>query len=128
MKMRLMLALLSVWSLLAVAAEGALRDPTRPADTRQDSSNAAPAVRVWHLDLVIRPVVGTASAVINGETYHVGDQVQDLRLLAIRESSVLLQGPDGEERVTLLPGVEKIMKQTQNNRATSRNKPGGGAQ
>lgn len=126
MKLGLILILLSSLSIVAYAADGVLRDPTRPADASESSVETETAARVFHLDLVIRPVSGKPSVVINGETFKLGEKVQEMKLISIRESSVVLQGPDGKEILTLVPGVEKTMRQTQSNRVARGQKPGGG--
>lgn len=111
---------------LRAAEEGLLRDPTRPVDAPASSSGNDVAGGLLRLDMVIRPVSGKPTAIINGETMKIGDEIQGLKLMVIGESSVQLRGADGKETVTLVPGIEKTMRSTQINRPAIVKKPGGG--
>lgn len=111
---------------LRAAEDGLLRDPTRPADAPASLSGNEVVGGVVRLDMVIRPVSGKPTAIINGETMKIGDEIQGLKLMVIGESSVQLRGADGKETVTLVPGIEKTMRSTQINRPAIVKKPGGG--
>lgn len=44
-------------------------------------------------------------ALIDGQTYALGDKVGEMKLVRIGERSVLLQGPQGKEELFLIPDV-----------------------
>ncbi len=106
------LILLSImtWVVGPAAAES-FRDPTRPpeafaAPLAEGGEAAAPTLR---LEAVLRGKEG-AVAVIAGERLRVGDAIRGVRVLAIRESEVVLSGEEGQrELLRLTPAVEKKM-------------------
>ncbi|MGE5470335.1 MAG: MSHA biogenesis protein MshK [Bacteroidota bacterium] len=123
--MKIALGLLVILSFgLSLAADGGLRDPTRPPDAAvAGEASGATALR---LDAVLRPVSGRPAAVINGSTLRIGGEIQGKKLVAIHESSVILQGAEGREILSLAPEVEKTMKSTRTDRPGIKKKPGGG--
>ncbi len=97
----------------------AIADPTQPAGsavvspgaaaTRGSRAAAGPAApAVWpKLQSVQVGDNGSASAMIDGRIVHVGDVVGPLTLVAIDAQGVLLRGARFEQRLALLPGIEK---------------------
>ena len=107
------------------AGDGALRDPTRPADVVASDAAHGEAVAL-RLDAVLRPVTGRPAVIINGETVKLGGEIEGRKLVAVREASVVLQGAAGREILSLAPEVEKTMRSGRELPAAKR-KPGGGA-
>ncbi len=103
---------LLAWALLlpagAWAQHGALADPTRPPP---GVDRGAPAVEAGAslLQSVLIPKKGRPVAVIGGQTVPLGGKYGDSTLTAINEREVVLEGPDGVERLRLTPAVEKTM-------------------
>lgn len=95
----------------ALASE-ALPDPTKPAveipyeleDGKTSAIEAAPLPKKAGLQSVILSPQHSA-AVINGETIPLGGKIGDATLMEVRESSVVLQGPEGKVVMELFPGV-----------------------
>lgn len=108
---------------LAQAADGPLRDPTRPPDAA--SLPGAEGDGSLRLDAVLRPVGGKPAAVINGETVQLGTQVQGKRLVAVRETEVVLRGPQGMEILRLAPAVEKTNRPGGTDRSGGKKTRGG---
>ncbi|WP_263769700.1 hypothetical protein [Propionivibrio soli] len=94
-------ALPNVW-----AQTGSMADPTRPpasvAETVESGESGAPV-----LQSVMIPKKGRAAAIINGQHVRLGDKFGESRLVKVSEQGVVLEGPDGAERLLLTPGVEK---------------------
>lgn len=114
MKTALLLCLLVA---LPVAAQ-TIDDPTRPpvgfaADGMTGSGSMG-------LTSVILPKKGRAAAVIDGQLVELGATVRGAKLVAISEGRVILDGPDGRERLYLTPDVDK--KVNVNKAAVRRNK------
>lgn len=103
---------LLAWALLlpagAWAQHGALADPTRPPP---GVDRGAPAVEAGAslLQSVLIQKKGRPVAVIGGQTVPLGGKYGDSTLTAINEREVVLEGPDGVERLRLTPAVEKTM-------------------
>lgn len=113
------LVCLPLWA----AGEGALRDPTLPPDAKAENTEDG----AFRLEAVIRPRGDRPSAVINGRTVKLGEEIQGMKLIAVREASVLLRGAQGSESVLLAPGVEKTVKSPQPERPAAKKNRGGGA-
>lgn len=90
-----------------VAAASDLADPTRPPngqialESSTEGSTASTALQ----SVLLSP--GRNVAIINGETVRLGGRVGDARLIRITEAGIVLRHPDRDERLELLPGVEK---------------------
>lgn len=98
-------------ALLAMGATAAdlLADPTRPpAYIAQDGT--AVDVPAGRLTSVMMPRKGKPAAVIDGQVVPLGGSVGDARLTRVSESSVVLEGPEGIERLYLTPDVEKRVR------------------
>ncbi|MCX8145434.1 MAG: hypothetical protein N3C59_03765 [Azovibrio sp.] len=81
-----------------------LRDPTRPPGLAQQAAGSAE--QGLRLDAIKRGRAGKALAVINGTRLYVGDEIQGWRLMAVGDSAVRLQGPEGRQTLRLTPAVE----------------------
>ncbi|HTJ97093.1 MAG TPA: hypothetical protein VL381_06465 [Rhodocyclaceae bacterium] len=104
------------WNLDVHAQE--LRDPTRPAGSVGQSSDAEQASS--GLQSIVRRAGAKPQALINGELIALGGKVGDARLVQINESSVvLLSSSGGRETLTLTPGIAK----TQPTKLSHRSKP-----
>jgi hypothetical protein len=88
-----------------------LPDPTRPAvgsgvpqkGAATGEANAAPS------DDGLRTIISSPdrrSVVINGRQVVLGGKLDNERLMAVCDASVVLQGPEGRREVPLYPGVE----------------------
>lgn len=87
-----------------------LADPTKPpASFVGASAGAENAEGVPRLQSVMVPKHGLPAAVISGKTVRQGGVWGDSRLLQVTENSVLLVGPQGRQRLLLLPDVQKEM-------------------
>ena len=107
-----------------------LADPTRPpagfqsAAALASSESATPAGQL--LQSIIRPREGKPSALIGGQIVVLGGMVGERRLIALSEKEAVLKGPDGIERLSLTPSVEKSdvqEKTTAPKSAQSKGKP-----
>lgn len=90
---------------LARAAEPALQDPTRPPVSTGYAGEGGDLG--GRLSSVILPRNGRPSAVIGGQVVLLGGFVGEARLVRVSENEVVLEGPDGIERLYLTPDVEK---------------------
>jgi MSHA biogenesis protein MshK len=92
----------------AALAQNAFADPTRPppavAAAAAESSDAGGPV----LQSVLVPQKGKPIAVISGQSVRLGELYETYRLVELSEREAVLAGADGEVRLTLTPGVEKI--------------------
>jgi hypothetical protein len=81
-----------------------LRDPTKPPG--YINSDTA-SISTWQLDAVI---IGKdrSLAIINGQVFKVGDEVNSNRLMSITPYSVQLEGIDGKMTLFLLDNSFKI--------------------
>lgn len=92
------------------AGAATLGDPTKPPNTvLVDSASAlavgeAPPAR---LQLVKLPKEGRPVAVIDGKVVPLGGYVGEARLVNVTAREVVLRGPQGVERLTLAPDVDK---------------------
>lgn len=91
----------------AVDVSPALDDPTRPPAGVVGPDGSEAASGSIGLTSVMLPKKGKATAVIDGQVVAVGDQVRDARLVRLTETSAVLEGPGGVERLYLTPEVEK---------------------
>lgn len=124
---RLIPALLVVLAMPALAGDGALPDPTRPAgwlagDVAAAGQPAAPS----GLQTVIVGKDRKSAAVIDGQYVAVGGKIGERRLLRVTENSATLKGPEGMETLMLVgPGIEKkasrpVLAPNANNKAAKR--------
>lgn len=108
----IMKSLLLSLALLSGLAHAA--DPTRPPEAWLNAlgGNAEGPVLAdqGRLQLVLLPARGgPAQAIIGGRTVRPGDRYGEDTVVHIRETDVLLRGPEGETRLYLAPQVEKTM-------------------
>lgn len=98
-------------ALVAGVAQGeALPDPTRPPPGFAGDAGEAPVVDSGpRLQSVVVPRQGRPAAVISGKTVRQGEIWGDSRLVEVTENSVVLVGPQGRQRLLLLPDVQKEM-------------------
>lgn len=93
-----------------VAGAEALSDPTRPPPGFAGETGDAPVADSGPLlQSVMVPRQGRPAAVISGKTVRQGETWGDSRLVEVTENSVLLVGPQGRQRLLLLPDVQKEM-------------------
>ena len=92
----------------AWAQPAMLVDPTRP-PAGVDRGAPLAEVGVSPLQSVLILKKGRPLAVIGGQTVPLGGKYGDSTLTAINEREVVLEGPDGVERLRLTPAVEKTM-------------------
>lgn len=83
----------------------ALSDPTRPPASLATvvAEEALPGAQLQSVLISSDRRI----AVINGETVRQGGKYRDATVLRVEEASVVLRYPDREERLELLPGIEK---------------------
>lgn len=86
-----------------------LADPTRP-PASVGADGVAYEGAANRLSSVVLPRQGKAAAVIDGQLVMLGGMVGDARLTRISETGVVLEGPEGIERLYLTPDVEKRVK------------------
>jgi len=90
------------------AAQAQLADPTRPSGAPVAAAIATPgATAPAGLQSVILRKKGRPAALINGEVVELGGTVGEMKLVTVREDSVVLQGPEGTETLRLMPAAEK---------------------
>ena len=109
-----------VLCLVAGLARGeALVDPTRPppAFAAEAAGNDAPADAAPRLQSVVVPRQGKPTAVISGQTVRLGEMWGDSRLVRVTESEVVLDGPQGRQRLLLTPEASKVMIQEKSGKA-----------
>lgn len=105
----------AVWALYVVAigplhAE-VLADPTRP-PAAVGAEGSVAAAGSMGLTSVFLPKKGRAAAVIDGQLVEIGGLVRDARLVKVSETSAVLEGESGIERLFLTPDVEKKLNVT----------------
>src|SRR5258706_8478563 len=94
---------------LALSSAGAqgLSDPTRPPGSGSlESAGEAPQAAALQLQSILLSPQRKI-AVINGQTVKIGERVGDATLLAISETGVVLKRGDEQQRLQLLPGLER---------------------
>ena len=88
-----------------------LLDPTRPPAGVLDSADAGGMAGENAggpvLQSVLIPRQGKPLAVIDGQTVRLGQRFGEARLIRVNEHEVVLDGPQGVERLQLTPGIEK---------------------
>lgn len=89
------------------AAQGLPADPTRPSGAEHAGAMSGKTYSGPRLESVYLPAKGRARAVIDGRLVVVGDEVGERKLVRITETLVVLEGPDGQEKLFLTPDVEK---------------------
>lgn len=118
---------LAKWMLLSAlsvagtpAGAQLLSDPTRPPGNVQlvEAGESQPGAQLQSILIS----ADRRLAVINGETVRQGGKYRDATVLRISEASVVLRHTDRDERLDLLPGIEK-----QNRTHRTRSAPGSGA-
>ncbi|ART81296.1 hypothetical protein CBP31_00485 [Oceanisphaera profunda] len=97
--------------LLLLSTTAGIQDPTKPL-TPGTVVQAAPSVidtapvSPLHLQAIFSG--GQNSAIIDGQSYRVGDTVQDYRLVRIQPSQVVLNGPGAPLTLTLFPSFSTL--------------------
>ncbi|WP_319781354.1 MSHA biogenesis protein MshK [Oceanisphaera sp. IT1-181] len=97
--------------LLLLSTTAGIQDPTQPltqatvVKTEPSVINTAPASQL-HLQAIFSG--GKNSAIIDGQSYRVGDTVQDYRLVRIQPSQVVLNGPGAPLTLTLFPSLSTL--------------------
>lgn len=89
-----------------------LADPTRPSGASIAAGPPATAEKPSGLQSVILRKQGRPAALINGEVIELGGMAGEMKLVAIREDAVVLQGPEGEETLRLMPAAEKTYEKS----------------
>jgi hypothetical protein len=94
---------------LSMAQGEELRDPTRPPFLARGSSStseaAQPASRLVLQTVLVSPE--RRNAVISGRLVHLGDSISGMRVVAIRESEVILRSELEMQTLQLFPGIGK---------------------
>lgn len=86
----------------------ALPDPTRPPPGFAGEAATGAAVDTGpRLQSVLVPAKGRPTAVISGQTVRLGDMWGESRLIHVGENDVLLEGPQGRQRLLLTPEAHK---------------------
>ena len=97
--------------LLLLSSTLGLQDPTKPLTQptvvqAESGEVATPSVASFHLQAIFSG--GHDSAIIDGQSYRVGDKVQNYRLVRIQPSQVVLQGPNAPLTLTLFPSLSTL--------------------
>lgn len=90
---------------IPVLAAELLPDPTRPPSVAAQQAGSVRAQIGSRGLKSIRISPGHRSAVINGRTVEQGARIGNEILVEVRDSSVVLQGPQGRRVLELFPGV-----------------------
>lgn len=94
--------------LLSLTAAAQVPDPTRPADTPMaDGASAGTDNSLGLQAIIVRPGKGRSTALIAGQTVHIGSKVGEQRVVKIAENEVVLQGDKGREVLRLTPAIQK---------------------
>jgi hypothetical protein len=95
-------------SLLSLSAVAQVPDPMRPADTPIADGSSLNTYNSSGLQaIVVRPGKRRSTALIAGQTVHLGSKVGEKRVVKIIENEVTLQGNDGREVLRLTPSIQK---------------------
>lgn len=95
--------------LLSLAVAAQVPDPTRPADTPvTDGASLGTDNSLGLQAIIVRPGKGRSTALIAGQTVHIGSKVGEQRVVKIAENEVVLQGDKGREVLRLTPAIQKI--------------------
>jgi MSHA biogenesis protein MshK len=84
-------------------------DPTRPPFEMASAPVVDEAVLMPRLQAILR-MPGDARAVINGQTLKVGEQLADVRLLAIHSHSVLIEREGKREELRLSAAITQMSR------------------
>lgn len=114
------LAALSGIPAVLLAEPALLADPTRPPSAAQMEAGVFGDAGSSRLSSIVLPKQGRASAVIDGQVVRVGERVGEATLRRVTETEAVLEGPEGIERLYLIPNVDKKMNATK--AAVRRNK------
>jgi MSHA biogenesis protein MshK len=119
------LVLFSLWlaGAAVAAAPDVLQDPTRPPAAFVGEPGAAAEISGSRLSSVFLPKQGKPAAIIGGQVVPLGGKVGDARLIKVTETEVVLEGPEGIERLYLTPDVEKKMRVTKGASRRPKDKP-----
>jgi hypothetical protein len=102
---------LALAAAVTVARAQGLPDPTRPPATLESPAATAGAGAekgaATGVQSIIRSNCGKPAAIVKGEYAMLGGRVGDAVVVEIGEDFVTLKGPEGEETLKLIPGVEK---------------------
>ena len=93
---------------LPSAAQVPMADPTRP-PPGVERGEPQPDVAGSLLQSVLIPKKGRPLAVIGGQTVPLGGKYGESTLVRVTERDVVLEGPEGVERLLLTPAAEKTM-------------------
>lgn len=85
-------------------AQVSMADPTRPPGI--DGQNSGEFTEPL-LQSIMFPKHGKPIAVIGGQQVMIGEMYGRSRLVEVNEQEVVLAGPNGAERLSLTPGIEK---------------------
>ncbi|MGB5855230.1 MAG: MSHA biogenesis protein MshK [Oceanisphaera sp.] len=96
--------------LLLLSTSPGLQDPTRPLQNAPIEVIAPIEQVPLAASLKLQAIFsgGRASAIIDGQRYHVGDTVQDYRLARIQPTQVLLEGQSEPLTLTLFPSLSTL--------------------
>lgn len=101
-------ALLLCCTATAVMAEASsLPDPTRRPGAAELATGEAAVPIGPVLQTIIVPRKGKPRALISGQLVMLGGNIGERRLVSLNEKGAILEGPDGIERLSLTPGIEK---------------------
>ncbi|MGO1246805.1 MAG: SctD/MshK family protein [Oceanisphaera sp.] len=98
--------LLLILSSSTLSTTAGAQDPTRPlTPIMPPSTEVHSEVAPKPIDLQLQAIFSgrDASAIIDGERYQVGDQIQNYRLSRIKADRVLLEGQGSPLTLTLFP-------------------------
>jgi hypothetical protein len=87
-----------------------MRDPTQPPAMQMAKAGKTSSTPYTGPGLVVRSIrIGPAGrlAMIGGVGVKVGDSLGEAKVIAIRESEVVLREPQGSRTLKLYPGVDK---------------------
>lgn len=95
-------------SLLALSTIAQVADPTRPADTPLTDGASAGTDNSRGLQaIIVRPGKNRSTALVAGQTVHIGSKVGEQRVVKISDNAVILQGDKGREVLQLIPAIKK---------------------
>jgi MSHA biogenesis protein MshK len=94
-------------ALMLPGAQAFAVDPTQPPFEVASAPVVGEALPMPNLQAILR-MPGSARAVINGKTLKVGEQLADVRLLAIRSHSVLIEREGKREELRLSAPITQM--------------------
>ena len=92
--------------LLSLTAAAQVPDPTRPADMPL-ADGASMGADNGLQAIIMRPGKGRSTALIAGQTVHIGSKVGEQRVVKIDDNEVTVQGDKGREVLRLTPAIQK---------------------